>query len=110
MDYRIESVLRLIGRDVRSAPGPRQIAGGIGLSVSHFYELFRKETGTVPAAYIRKLRYEKACDLLMNSSFSVKEITDLVGIHDVSHFVRDFQKVYGMSPRTFRRAHSHYSN
>jgi len=27
-----------------------------------------------------------------------------VGIHDDSHFVRDFERVYGMSPRTFRRA------
>lgn len=105
MDYRIEIVLRLIGRDIRTAPGPRQIAGEIGLSISHFYDLFKKETGTVPATYIRKLRYEKARELLTNSSFSVKEISDFVGIHDFSHFVRNFQKIYGMSPRSFRRAH-----
>lgn len=105
MDYRIRTILGLIGNDVRNAPTPRQMAGELGLSLSHFYDLFRKETGTVPAAYTRKLRYEKAHELLITSGFSVKEITDLVGIHDVSHFVRDFKKLYGMSPRTLRRSY-----
>jgi AraC-like DNA-binding protein len=104
MDYRIQTVLGLIRRDLRCAPGPRKIAGEVGLSVSRFYDLFRRETGTVPAAYIRRLRYEKAQELLTESNLSVKEITARVGIHDVSHFVRDFQKVYGVSPRGFRRA------
>jgi transcriptional regulator GlxA family with amidase domain len=104
MDYRIQTVLGLIRRDIRCAPGPREIASEVGLSVSRFYDLFRQETGTVPATYIRKLRYEKAQELLTKSTLSIKEITALVGIRDVSHFVRDFQRVYGLSPRGFRQA------
>jgi AraC-like DNA-binding protein len=105
MDNRIEAALRMISGDIRNIPGPRQMANNVGLSVSRFYGLFRQETGTVPAAYIRKLRFQRARELLANSTFSIKEITDLVGIHDVSHFVRDFRKEYGMAPRAFRRAH-----
>lgn len=104
MDYRIGVVLRMISRDIRTAPRPRQIADEIGVSISYFYDLFRKETGTVPAAYIRKLRYEKARELLTQSSSSVKEIANLAGFHDVSHFVREFQKLYGMSPKHFRQS------
>jgi AraC-like DNA-binding protein len=106
MDNRIEAAVRMIGRDIRNTPGPRQMANTVGLSVSRFYGLFRQETGTVPASYIRKLRFEKARELLTNSNFSIKEITYLVGIRDVSHFVRDFRKKYGMAPRAFRRAHT----
>ncbi len=95
----------MISRDVRNAPKPAKIAGEIGLSLSQFYNLFRKDTGTVPAKYIRTLRYEKARELLVNSQLSVKEITGLVGVCDVSHFVRDFRKFYGSSPGDFRRAH-----
>jgi len=104
MDNRIDAVLRLINNDIRNPIRPRQMATKLGLSVSRFYGLFRQETGTVPASYIRKLRFEKARSLLTSSSFSVKEITYLVGIHDVSHFVRDFRKEYGMTPRAFRRS------
>jgi transcriptional regulator GlxA family with amidase domain len=103
MDQRIALALRMISQDVRSAPAPRAVAGMMGLSLSHFYDLFRKETGTVPATYIRSLRYEKARELLVNSQLSIKEITHLVGFNDVSHFVRDFQKIYGASPAKFRR-------
>jgi len=105
MDYRIQSALKVIESDVRVAPGPRQIASRLGLSVSRFYELFRQETGTVPATYIRRLRFEKARELLEESELSVKQISGLVGIQDLSHFVRTFRKQYGMSPKFFRRAH-----
>jgi AraC-like DNA-binding protein len=105
MDYRIEVVLKMISRDVHNAPAPRDIANSIGISVSYLYDLFRRETGTVPAAYIRALRYEKAQELLIRSHLSVKEIAHLVGFHDVSHFVREFQKIYGTSPKHFRQLH-----
>jgi transcriptional regulator GlxA family with amidase domain len=103
VDSRIEIALALIKLDVRRAPRAHQMADQIGLSVSHFYDLFRKETGTGPAAYIRRLRFERARDLLSSSRMSVKEITHMVGVDDVSHFVRDFKRFYGMSPRNYRR-------
>ena len=103
LDSRIEIAIALIQRDIRLAPRPSQMASLTGLSISHFYALFRKETGTVPATYVRRLRFERARDLLSNPRLSVKEITHLVGVDDLSHFVRDFKKVYGMSPRSYRR-------
>jgi len=33
---------------------------------------------------------------------SVKQIMKMVGIRDESHFVRDFQRTYGLSPLTYR--------
>jgi AraC-like DNA-binding protein len=103
MDHRISLALRMISQDIRSAPTPREVASFMGLSLSHFYDLFRKETGTVPATYIRALRYEKARELLVNSRLRIKEIAHCVGFNDVSHFVRDFQKIYGASPVEFRQ-------
>jgi AraC family transcriptional regulator len=104
MDIRIQLVLSLIERDIRSTLEPRAMADEIRLSLSRFYDLFRRETGTVPARYLRSLRLQKAQELLVNSQLSVKEIAGSVGICDVSHFVRYFEKMYGVSPRRFRRA------
>ena len=103
MDARIEIVLALIGRDIRAKHESRALATHVRLSVSRFYDLFRHETGTVPARYIHMRRLEDAKGLLLNSHLSVKEIADRVGIQDMSHFVRDFQRQYGLSPRRFRR-------
>lgn len=105
MDVRIKVVLALIDRDLRAKHEPTAMAQNVRLSVSRFYDLFRNETGTVPARYIRDLRLQQAKGLLLGSHLSVKEIANSVGIQDVSHFVRDFEKRYGLSPRRFRLAH-----
>lgn len=34
---------------------------------------------------------------------TVKQIATGLGINDVSHFVRDFKKAYGMSPAQYRK-------
>lgn len=107
MDSRIEVALRLIESDIKRTARPHEIAARVRLSVSRFYDLFRQETGTVPARYVRRLRFERARDLLVTSDLSVKEIACHVGVNDVSHFVRDFQRLYGMSPRRFRSSAVH---
>ena len=106
MDHRIETVLTLIRSDIRCTPTPGEIAGHVKLSISRFYKLFMQEVGTPPARYVRMLRFERARELLTESSLSVKEIVGIVGLHDDSHFVRDFQRMYGMSPTAYRRAYS----
>ena len=105
MDRRITTVLSLIDRDIRRAPRLPALAREARLSVSRLHELFRQATGACPGAYIRTRRFEKARGLLLGTHLSVKEVAEEVGIHDDSHFVRDFERIYGMSPRSFRRAH-----
>jgi AraC-like DNA-binding protein len=103
-DPRIEDALKLVGRDVPHSFRPTHLAAIAGLSVSRFYDLFREATGIAPAKYIRRQRFEKAKELLLAGNFSAKEVAHQAGIHDDSHFVRDFQKLYGLSPRAFSRA------
>jgi AraC-like DNA-binding protein len=105
MDRRIAAVLSLIDRDIRRAPRLPALAREVHLSVSRLHELFRPAAGASPGAYIRSRRFEKAKALLLDTHLSVKEVAEDVGIHDDSHFVRDFERIYGTSPRNFRRVH-----
>jgi len=52
--------------------------------------------------FLKELRIRKAEDLLRRTSLSIKEITLLCGLQDVSHFVRDFKRKNGMTPTEFR--------
>jgi AraC-like DNA-binding protein len=45
--------------------------------------------------YIRKLRIEKAIELLTNSEYSLTEIAYLTGFSDQSHFTRIFKRIQG---------------
>ena len=53
--------------------------------------------------YIRKLRIEKAIDLLHSSPYALVEIAYLTGFSDQSHFTRIFKKVTGQNPSSYRK-------
>lgn len=80
-----------------------ELAGETGLSASRFCHLFKIHTGKAPAHYLKQLRMDRARELLETTFLSVKEICARVGLNDVSHFVRDFEKTYGLSPARYRK-------
>ncbi len=59
-----------------------------------------------PLQVLRRLRLYHAQQLLVTTSLSVKEVAHRAGIHDLSHFVRDFESAFGLSPRSYRM-HGH---
>jgi AraC-like DNA-binding protein len=53
--------------------------------------------------YIRKLRIEKAIQLLDSQKYSLTEIAYLTGFSDQSHFTRIFKKHTGKNPSAYRK-------
>jgi AraC-like DNA-binding protein len=53
--------------------------------------------------YIRKLRIEKAIEMLKTSAYSLSEIAYLTGFSDQSHFIRIFKKHTGMLPTVYKK-------
>lgn len=53
--------------------------------------------------YIRKLRIEKAIELLNTSSYSLTEIAYLTGFSDQSHFTRIFKSHTGKNPSVYKK-------
>jgi transcriptional regulator GlxA family with amidase domain len=46
---------------------------------------------------------EHAKKLVENSFLTIKEIAAFVGAKDISHFVRDYKRLYGQTPSKSRR-------
>jgi AraC-like DNA-binding protein len=53
--------------------------------------------------YIRKIRIEKAIQLIENATYSLSEIAYLTGFSDQSHFTRIFKQHTGKSPSSFKK-------
>ncbi|MBV9992832.1 MAG: helix-turn-helix transcriptional regulator [Alphaproteobacteria bacterium] len=103
MDPRVRIVTGLM-RENLDRPWPTEkLAGIVGLSATHLRRLFRSETGVNLSQYGRQLRMTEACRLLQTTFLSVKQVAAKAGAGDVSHFVRSFEKTYGMSPTQYRR-------
>jgi AraC-like DNA-binding protein len=53
--------------------------------------------------YVRKLRIEKAINLIQNSTYTLTEIAYMTGFSDQSHFTRIFKLHTGKNPSSYRK-------
>jgi len=103
MDHRVRIVTGLIEENLDHPWPAERLADSVRLSPTHLRRLFRQETGVSLSQYGKQLRMTEACRLLQTTLLSVKQIAAKAGAGDVSHFVRNFEKTYGMSPTRYRR-------
>ena len=79
------------------------LAGLCSLSVSHFIRTFYQYTGYTPHEFLLLFRIRQAKQLLLTTSKSVEEISELCGFNSASHFARAFKSQEHISPSQFRK-------
>jgi AraC-like DNA-binding protein len=79
-----------------------ELANFANLSVSHFSAIFRERTGYSPIEYFNHLKVQKACQYLLFTTMTVKEIALHAGIEDQYYFSRMFSRLMGVSPTEYR--------
>lgn len=105
MDPKVQKIIEVMKENTRRELSPADMAKHAQLSPQRFSHLFREETGTTPARFLKSLRMQQAKDLLENTFLGTKEIMRKVGVSNDSHFARDFKRYYGMTPGQYRLAH-----
>ncbi len=78
------------------------VADEFELSPNHVSKLFREEGGESFNTMLRRLRMQRADQLLLHTTMTIKEITHCCGFRDPSYFVRTFRKRCGQSPTAYR--------
>ena len=78
-------------------------AASRGMSVSWFIRNFKKYTGSTPMQFIVGIRINNAQMLLETTTYSIHEISKIVGYDNQLYFSRLFHKLKGYSPREYRK-------
>ena len=73
-----------------------------GMSEVYFRRIFRTLHGKSPTDYIIDMRMERASRLLFDGGFSVREVAELCGYYEETHFSREFKKRMGISPASYK--------
>ena len=81
-----------------------QLAAKMYMSPSYFQHLYKELFGTTLNADIIRARVEKAAALLMYGEYSVADTAQLCGYNSTEHFIRQFSKLYGLTPDKYRRS------
>lgn len=74
------------------------------MSPRNFARVFVREIGIPPAKYIDKLRVERACRYLTDTSLSLKEIAVLCGLSSPDNMRKVFFKNIKISPIEYRKS------
>ncbi len=81
-----------------------EISKSLNINPSYLSRKFSKHFNNLSfGEYIRKLRIEKAIELIKSNTYSLTEIAYLTGFSDQSHFTRIFKQHTGKSPSAYKK-------
>jgi len=91
--------------DTNLTLGLKEISQSLRVHPSYLSREFSKYFDNLSfGEYIRKLRIEKAMELLKKSEYKLSAISYLTGFSDQSHFNRVFKSFTGMTPLEYKRS------
>lgn len=90
--------------DTQFAFDLKKISSDLELNPSYLSREFSKYFEDLNfGEYVRKLRIEKAINLIQNSAYTLTEIAYMTGFSDQSHFTRIFKLHTGKNPSSYRK-------
>ncbi|MCS7046063.1 MAG: AraC family transcriptional regulator, partial [Gemmataceae bacterium] len=84
-----------------------ELAASVEMSPGHFHRVFVELVGQTPAAYLRRLRLERAAISLMITNAAAVDQASLVGYDSREGFMRAFRRHFRWTPEKFRQRAQH---
>lgn len=104
MSAGMNKALAFIRENLTQPFGEADLAAIAGQSQSAFSRSFRRHTGMSLVQYVKRLRINLACQILLSDEHaSITDICFQVGFNNLSNFNRQFLAEKGMPPSRFRR-------
>lgn len=82
------------------------MARHIGMNRASFCVFFKKATNKTFITYLNEHRIDLACQLLAEQRLTISDVCYASGFDNIPYFNRVFKRLKGVSPGTFRKAHS----
>ncbi len=98
----VSNIIGIIQSNYNQDLDVNKLADDAHLSVSSFYRIFRQITSDTPIQYIKKLRLNRARDLIVSKNVKAYVAAFEVGYESVSQFSREFKRYFGVTPAAFK--------
>ena len=80
-----------------------KIAAISNLTTTSFCRYFKLMTKKTYYDFLTEIRISHACAFLIEDKISIEQIADKCGFYNISNFYRQFKKVIGVTPLTYKR-------
>lgn len=102
-EYYLDEAIQYMTEHLDSTISLSELAEYLNLSKQHIIHVFKQETGFSPIDYFRRLKMQRACQMLDLTNMSIKEISYSLGMNDQYYFSRSFKDIMGCSPTEYRK-------
>lgn len=103
----IEEIISFIDSNIDDSElSPDQLAAHMKISVRNLYRKFKELDQLSPNDFIKNQRINFAAKLLLTTSVTVQEVIYRSGFTNRSHFYKEFDKKFGMTPKDYRQANT----
>lgn len=103
-DARIAHAIAAMVAEPAAEHTVESLAQKSGLSRSAFMARFGELIGETPMVVLRRLRLQKAAELLRIKAMSVEQVANVAGYRSRNGFSRAFRRAYGSDPTKYRTA------
>ncbi|GKX27609.1 hypothetical protein SH1V18_00890 [Vallitalea longa] len=109
-DYttKIDIVINYINDNFYSALTIDSLANLIKVTPQYLCNIFSKATNKRPFEYVNEVRIQKSKELMLNTNFTIHEISKKVGFEDASYYGKWFKRIEKMTPGSFRKHYKGY--
>lgn len=94
----VEEAVCILNDEWGTPPTITALSRRIGINECYLKNDFRQRTGMTIGEYVRKLRMERALELIESGRFSVLQTAMFVGYSNPSHFSKAFKRFHGRLP------------
>lgn len=85
--------------------GTDRLAEALSMSRTTLYRRVTSATGVAPADLIRRVQFERACELLEEQGKNISEIAYAVGFANPKYFAKCFKEEFGVTPSDYQKRH-----
>ncbi|MBR1639055.1 MAG: helix-turn-helix transcriptional regulator [Treponema sp.] len=98
---KVESLRQRIQFNPADSYRASSLARELSMSESKLTRLFTSLYGIPLHRYVQNQRLERAANLIADGGFNISEVAIKSGYTNMSHFSKEFQKKYGITPKKF---------
>lgn len=80
------------------------LAQHVNLNENYLQRLFKEQMNLTIIEYLNRFRLEKAAMFLIETDYTMMEISDMVGLNSRQYFIKLFKDRYAMTPGVYRKS------
>lgn len=100
----VSEVIRYVRERMSEPLTVADMAHTARMSPSALTNVFTEATGMGPYQFVKRMRLDQAGALLLQEDLNVSEVARQVGYTSLSHFINEFKRYFGATPRAYAAA------